>query len=181
MNRQRLDSYSLLLGLSALTTLLTGVIPSVSLTHYDMTVGFYDFIQFLPEYQSALAVISMSSVILTAVFAYIRAVPRSLCVILSAAGFLSSLITVLTLNIGVVYSKRAVTAAVTASESTANAFNGGLEYNFIIAVFLIDGLCALLLSILAALNERRASERRPAVLQGEAVKREQGFRPPDKL
>lgn len=178
---------SMFAGLCALNTLLMGVIPSIKFDNLDVPVGFYDIIQYLPVLQAVFAVLSMSCVILTAIFSFISFIPRAVSFVTASAAFVTALATVITLDAGVIYAKSGF--ANNEYLSAEKRFNNGLEYNFIIVLFLLLGLVCVLLAA-AAWNKDRTknvqspismkAEKKKAVLrQPPAAEKNTRFRPPE--
>lgn len=134
---------SVLAGLCALNTLLFGVIPSVRFDSLDVAVGFFDIIQYLPVLQAVFAVACMSCVVMTAIFSFIRFIPRRVGFVTASSAFITSLTAVITLDAGVIYRSRGFGSYELLSGE--KGINYGLEYNFIIVLFLLSGLvCAVL-------------------------------------
>lgn len=194
---RRLDSFSLLLGLCSLCAMIAGVIPSISFSYYDEAVGYYDLIQFLPESGAVMAVVVMSCVIVTVVFAYLSVIPRIVCVVTSSAAAGIATVSVVTLDIGIVYSKRGITSALYGEAVGGSGLNYGVEYNFVIAVFVVLLFASLALSCAAFAaersryddtpNTRRRAELRkvpsdaPSDTPAESEKSAGAFKKPDEL
>ena len=174
---------STLTGLCALNTLLAGVIPSIKFDSLDVPIGFFDLIQYLPMLQAIYAVVCMSCFIMTAVFSYISLIPRQVAFVCASAAFITALVAVITLDAAIIYLKKGFGSIPPAG----GGLNYGLEYNFIIVLFLLCSAACVLLSGLSWLRSTTPDAAKVVVLQPPLNSRKKGhtkaadFRPPDDL
>ncbi|MDD4773361.1 MAG: hypothetical protein PHZ09_07120 [Eubacteriales bacterium] len=169
-----------LTGLCALNTLLAGVIPSIKFDSLDVSIGFFDLIQYLPVLQAIYAVACMSCVIMTAVFSYISFIPRQVPFVCASAAFVTALAAVITLDAGIIYLKKGFGSVPPAG----GGLNYGLEYNFIIVLFLLLNAACVLLSGLCWLRCAAPEDKKTAVLRRPRTTghtKTGDFRPPDDL
>jgi len=195
--KQQFGLLSILTGLCALNALLFGVIPSIKFDSLDVAVGFYDIIQYIPVLQSLFAVICMSCVILTVIFSFISVIPRRVSFVTASSAFVTSLAAVVTLDAGVIYINRGIGDYELLS--VGKGINYGLEYNFIIVLFLLLNLICALLAAASWIRYDKSSnkqndtpspetsEKQHAVLKQNAVIKQQhseknkNFKPPEDL
>lgn len=149
--------FSMFTALAAINTLLLGVIPAVRFDGYGEAVGFFDLIQFLPSFQSFMAIISVSGIIITVIFAFIPSVPKIITALFSIISFISSAVALLTVNISIVYSKSGIPAE---GISSVKKMGYGVDYSYITAVFLIFNFITVVLAVTALFTANKAEKMR---------------------
>lgn len=189
--KQQFGLLSTLTGLCALNALLFGVIPSIKFDSLDVSVGFYDIIQYIPVLQALFAVLCMSCVILTVIFSFISVIPRRVSFVTASAAFVTSLAAVVTLDAGVIYISRGIGDYELLS--AGKGINYGLEYNFIIVLFLLLNLICTLLAAASWIRYDKVSnkqndmsspetrEKMHAVLKKTHSEKNKNFKPPEDL
>lgn len=183
--KQQLGLLSILTGLCALNTLLFGVIPSIKFDSLDVAVGFYDIIQYIPVLQAVFAVLCMSCVIMTVIFSFISVIPRRISFITASSAFVTSLAAVVTLDAGVIYISKGFGAYELLS--AGKGLNYGLEYNFIIILFLLLNLICAFLATASWIrydiggSKQNDAEKQYAVLKQPKSTKNINFKPPEDL
>ncbi|MHB1151109.1 MAG: hypothetical protein ACYCWE_02270 [Eubacteriales bacterium] len=183
--KQQLGLSSMLTGLCALNTLLFGVIPSIKFDSLDVAVGFYDIIQYIPVLQAVFAVLCMSSVIMTVIFSFISVIPRRVSFVTASSAFVTSLAAVVTLDAGVIYISKGFGGYELLS--AGRGFNYGLEYNFIIILFLLFNLICAFLAAASWIRYDKGSNKQNNAVKQQAVLKQRhsekniNFKPPEDL
>ena len=145
-------------ALAGINALLIGVIPAIRFDGYGEPMGFFDMIQFVPSASSIFAIISMSAIIIAAIFSFIKSIPKTVSLAINGIAFFSSLIAVLGLDIGVLYKSSGIAGG--GNLPVGRGLNYGVQFTFVIFVFLFFCFAAAVLSFASILIEKKAARTR---------------------